>query len=351
MVNVYWLTGEIELIDEVVTVEKLKQILRGNRRNISVWIYENQEEKRVIPDSQELQVHDLVYCVITPDTEMIPHDHERVYRHFQQLFGSRFHAIQDALRQCDAVIAGSAVLAAFANFVAGSISLYAHQHRARKLVEHLAQVGFQSHMITLNFEEKNLLFCVCMVDTAGTPTLPLKVYVVANDVHPLTNICDFDLSFCDTWWDGRNVYCTDPESVRSQRGHLKLKSLFKVCGLLDMTLISCVQKYKTRGFHIQLYEDSSLTLEDIETYFQPRSTIETWNVRRAMSTIYFIISEAQPHTNFLEFCFRFWPEELTYDSLKKIFPSEIIDKITQSTEDIDKLTKDELCAFCFLEEL
>ncbi len=46
--------------------------------------------------------------------------------------------------------------------------------------------------------------------------------IVVDDAVPLIDVVtNFDLSFCETWWDGSKVFATDPHGVRNKEGCLK----------------------------------------------------------------------------------------------------------------------------------
>ena len=45
--------------------------------------------------------------------------------------------------------------------------------------------------------------------------------IINDDVSVNSVVTNFDLSFCEIWFDGENVYSNDPESITTKTGYLK----------------------------------------------------------------------------------------------------------------------------------
>jgi len=77
----------------------------------------------------------------------------------------------------------------------------------------------------------------------------LDIMSVRNARDPLSVVTNFDLTFCQVWFDGRDVYATHPEHIKTKTGELQ----YDYC----MTLLSGnrflkkrIKKYLERGFTV-----------------------------------------------------------------------------------------------------
>jgi len=79
----------------------------------------------------------------------------------------------------------------------------------------------------------------------------IDVMIVRSWRTPLQVVNNFDLSFCQVWFDGENVYASHPEDVRNKKGILQGEyvNLFLQGNLF---LQNRLQKYRTRGYQVRL---------------------------------------------------------------------------------------------------
>lgn len=77
------------------------------------------------------------------------------------------------------------------------------------------------------------------------------IMIVRSWRTPLQVVNNFDLTFCQIWFDGEHVYTSHPEDVRNKKGTLQGEyvNLF-VQG--NMFLQNRIQKYRTRGYEIRI---------------------------------------------------------------------------------------------------
>jgi hypothetical protein len=77
--------------------------------------------------------------------------------------------------------------------------------------------------------------------------------LIIPDAIPLTQVVtNFDLSFCQAWYDGTHVYSDHRQDVLTKRGKLQedyQESLFRH---LNSFIIERIKKYQRRGFHINI---------------------------------------------------------------------------------------------------
>ena len=96
-----------------------------------------------------------------------------------------------------------------------------------------------------------------VVETARSE---FDVMIVRNRRTPLQVVNNFDLTFCQTWFDGKNIYASHPEDIRQKRGSLQGEyvDLF-LKG--NKFLHKRIDKYGKRGYKIVL--DKQIEGKDI----------------------------------------------------------------------------------------
>jgi hypothetical protein len=83
----------------------------------------------------------------------------------------------------------------------------------------------------------------------------VRAYSTKTDKHPLRTpeqiVNDFDLTFCENWYDGKNVYITHKKAIlKEEPGFLKSTYLFSYLLGKNRMSVSRVKKYIQRGFRI-----------------------------------------------------------------------------------------------------
>ena len=109
----------------------------------------------------------------------------------------------------------------------------------------------------------------------GGAELRVDVMFVRNKRSPEKVASNFDLTFCQVWYDGENVYATHPEHIREKKGILQgdyVKTFLRG----NKFLIHRMQKYVDRGFTIEMDPAvrNSIELMDI---FKGHQVIKGYN--------------------------------------------------------------------------
>lgn len=79
----------------------------------------------------------------------------------------------------------------------------------------------------------------------------IDIIHIRNKKNVLDVINNFDLTFCQTWYDGKNVYTSHPEMTLSKKGVVKSDYVISMMKGNKFTL-SRIEKYNKRGFVITL---------------------------------------------------------------------------------------------------
>jgi hypothetical protein len=96
------------------------------------------------------------------------------------------------------------------------------------------------------------------VHTFGGPHISVDVMSVRTRKTPVEVCSNFDLTFCQVWFDGTTVFATHPDHIREMKGHLQgdyVQTFIAGNEFLKRRLL----KYKGRGFAIE-YEPSVSTV-------------------------------------------------------------------------------------------
>jgi hypothetical protein len=92
--------------------------------------------------------------------------------------------------------------------------------------------------------------------------LIFDIMTVRNRKRPIDVVNNFDLTFCQTWWDGERIWASHPDDVRSMKG--KLQGDYRILFLQRNKFIAArVKKYITNGYAISLDEFTADEIRDV----------------------------------------------------------------------------------------
>ena len=87
-------------------------------------------------------------------------------------------------------------------------------------------------------------------DTYGSRALFVDIMAVRKRTTPLQVVQNFDLTFCQVWYDGRDVYATHPDHIEQKSGELQ-GDYVPIYFSGNTFLHRRVRKYLGRGFKIR----------------------------------------------------------------------------------------------------
>jgi hypothetical protein len=97
----------------------------------------------------------------------------------------------------------------------------------------------------------------------GTPTYEEMDIVEANDTtSPINIIKNFDLTFCENWYDGKNVWLTHADHVEKKHGFLENHYL-ELLYINKPQTIGRIKKYAGRGFRVSIVNPITKKPEEI----------------------------------------------------------------------------------------
>lgn len=201
--------------------------------------------------------------------------------------------LRDALIAHSAVIAGGSVLKVYSGsankWKDADIDIYVNQKNAVAFVNSISKLihfDMRSHAAPaycMSFFRKNNILARLTCYFGNTSC---DIMIVANTRSIKEVVTNFDLTFCEIWYDGKTIYST--EDVREKHGFLRKEyqdSLFKYNNYFIQKRI---QKYTDRGFAIDVKKSSApLYLEFIKSNdLKVIDNPEEWVVKLIISNLF-----------------------------------------------------------------
>ena len=260
-----------------------------------------------------------------------------------------YKAFVSNLKENKAIIAGGGVLSAYAGYPLNDLDIYMKISNGYKFIENMNKIeklkfGYSQYDKTEGtlapaydqsfFRKNNILgrFRLRLLTSVNSRKF-VDLMFIPDDIEPVSVVKNFDLSFCETWFDGENVYAVDPKGIKEKKGKLKKDyqdSLFKH---FNRFIIQRIKKYKQRGFKIDIGSPSPDKLFDdyiklgYEKENEELSVIkkivseEEWVVKtiyKHFLTGYSIIDMFTKKHYIYTFC-EFPLTKFTMENLKKVF--------------------------------
>lgn len=321
MILVKWLTGEFESVEAPITVSKLKSDIRTRYdRNQVVQIFSVEESKEEdvpssLPDDYLIEEGTQVNVIVFPEKEMRPSESEQVAKlfraHCDQVSSQLFDVFRGAVKDAHAVVAGGSVLSALIDKPINDLDVYVHYSYAFQLIMRLmndckfSTKSWKIHTGSMYdesfFRRNQILLRVPLykpfrrgrrdhrVQFGNQPLsedFQIDIIVIPDEVNLEDVVTNFDLTFCETWWDGDKVYASDPDGIRFREG--KLKPAYWKCFFQDLNwfTIRRLRKYRSRGLRVNLCDNPEMTLNQLATEVLDNQTdqnVEDWAVRKFYS--------------------------------------------------------------------
>lgn len=273
---------------------------------------------------------DIDYLVlITKQLQMSDSDSQKVYQHFRRKFerskiSHKFDLWTRMLKDASAIVAGGATVSAFGDFDIHDFDIYVHFSKASTLIFSFLSLGFRiNQMNEFYCQSTHILWRVRM--SMPCDTIMLDVLVYPDDVDHAQLVSGFDLSFCQTWWNGEHVFTFDPDGLKSKRGSLNTDYRARLYRDFDVKLIQRIHKYRKRGFSIETFDDPKQTIQSLSVGSCTNSvSAEHWAVYKFSDQVvnYFLQGcrheeDVSTHLQQISIVFRTWPQYFTLHHLRE----------------------------------
>ncbi len=186
------------------------------------------------------------------------------YQNFlKQKFSTDFDEFNRLLIETEGVIAGGSVTRIYSGLRYGTdIDIYVHpSDDVINLAKFLNRFGYvleygNSYVVPgydSSFLLKNNIlgrFHYVKYDTYSMSST-IDIMIVSPNMRIRDVVTNFDLSFCEIWYDGNSIYAQYPNDVINKSGILKPSYISSFLKLNSFTL-KRIKKYRNRGFKISI---------------------------------------------------------------------------------------------------
>lgn len=112
----------------------------------------------------------------------------------------------------------------------------------------------------------------------------IDIIIIDDEVSVQQVVTNFDLSFCELWYDGRSMYSYNKEDVINKRGILKPDYVNSLIKHFNKFILKRIEKYSKRGYNISYsiplqYLDGSNIDISINEKLLIANTEEEWVIR------------------------------------------------------------------------
>jgi hypothetical protein len=212
-----------------------------------------------------LHDQDVVTVLYMPD-ELNEGDTRRVEDVFRRrmLFFDRF---RELIQNYEAVVAGGSVICALHDIKVNDFDIYIHQRHATAFIEDLLSIEYMEYtsyharpVYDQSFMKRNHILGRFHLETSYSryvthrqvgPRCMFDVMVVPDTIALSQVTSNFDLTFCQVWWDGTRLHATHVADVRTKHGSLQPEYISSYLNCNSFTC-SRIRKYVDRGFHVSI---------------------------------------------------------------------------------------------------
>ena len=202
----------------------------------------------------------------------------------------RAEQLRDALAQNHAIIAGGSVLSAYVNahYYTSDLDIYVHQKNALKFMEDIAEICtyYSSHTAPaydMSFFKKNHILSRVRGEMHK---IPVDIMIVDNSTKLEDVVQNFDLTFCEIWYDPALNIVKSTEDVTKKHGYLRKEYMDALFKYDNFFIKQRIRKYKSRGFLIELPKNTEpIFLEFLNNNIKKVENPEEWVVSHIVKNI------------------------------------------------------------------
>jgi hypothetical protein len=186
----------------------------------------------------------------------------------------------------EAIISGGFLLKALGLFKddkSVDIDIYVPSKNAANLmlIKNLFKATGTVNQVSSNtkdvFYKKNGIVSVTKYFRTKPEYAEIDIVEISDDRTPVDVIKNTDLTFCENWYDGKQLYMVHPEDVIKKSGFVEnayLGLLFKK----NPILMGRIKKYIDRGFKVSIHNPSSKKVENITESIKNGTFLKGYNI-------------------------------------------------------------------------
>lgn len=290
-----------------------------------------------LTDADDVKDENELMMMVDHEKKLKSHEKDIVELNLIKYLGENaFNIVKTLVKETCSLVAGGSIVCGIHNQAINDLDIYVHYSKSKEFMEKLKSSGFFFDTFKWNlqgpydqsFFYKNKIlarFNMLLRQRIRTKRrLPNIDILIIPDNHPIENVVtNFDLSFCETWWDGDHLYASDPYGVRNKEGVLKPDYQQSLFSELNSFIIKRIHKYNKRGFKIDVGRNGN----DKDIVLMPKlnrkvNTGERWAIYfflKQISSLSLIPVRYQTiHTIY----YTFYPQEMTYNALVEKWGNE-----------------------------
>ena len=204
-------------------------------------------------------------------------------------------AFANAIKNNQSLVAGGSVLRAYcvyggnrASREEADIDIYVNMSKAHSLYINLRDIGYSlsskfnmAPAYDQSFFMKNNILARFRLSNYDVPNFGryIDLMIIPDDISLTSVVQNFDLTFCEIWFDGENVYATNIDDVLNKRGTIRQEYKEALLENFNKFIIKRIKKYTARGFLIK-YE-----CEGEKTVRFPIKSLSPGNIERWVVTL------------------------------------------------------------------
>jgi hypothetical protein len=171
-------------------------------------------------------------------------------------YGEHFEAFNRALVDSGALIAGGSVCGAYHGFKSDDFDVYVPIDGVETMTDMLFDIGYEGDSFRVtseydsSFMKKNGIMSRIEFRTAKS-FKSVDLMVMRNGISPLKVVTNFDLTFCEAFYNGFHVEASEPVEFMNKKGRLRKDYLESFIGG-NRFILGRIRKYKMRGFSIDI---------------------------------------------------------------------------------------------------
>jgi len=258
----------------------------------------------------------------------------------------------NAIKNNQSLVAGGSVLRAYCVYSGSSkssrqaadIDIYVNISKARSLYNNLKDIGYSlsskfnmAPAYDQSFFMKNNILARFRLSNYYVLNLGkyIDLMIIPDDISLTSVVQNFDLTFCEIWFDGEKVYATNIDDVLNKRGTIRQEYKEALLENFNRFIIKRIKKYTLRGFLIKYECEGEKTVKIPIKSISP-GNIERWVVtylyKNLMEYEKFFIKNSTENT-FLKFVTNSL-QKYTMENLKNTVQNNIEELIrpTNNTE-------------------
>jgi len=184
---------------------------------------------------------------------------------------------QNLLKDNKAIVAGGSVLSSyFSNGIINNVHIYINEKNSVSFWKQFIKIFNEHFQINSSQPKKdyddNVFFKKNIIKGRFSVKFTDKIlyFIIVNDeIEPESVISNFDLTFCEIWFDGTGVYANYPDDIRNKKCTLK-DEYVKILIENDNTFLKeRIKNYEEKGFEVIIPENNYIFEEQINIISSP----------------------------------------------------------------------------------